>query len=188
MKILLPKLQKYYKHFAIALIVAVLIGAIKLSFDVMAADVPPALKPCTEKIAGKLQVVARKTVDGTAYYLLRTDPAKPGYEAPLISLREGICQTLNPRKDGSDVPLDTVIPKALATSLTKDAYKKIIEDSGGKAEFEKGLADEAKASKKPLLMPEYVLNALKSLKVTIPPNVKAFNGTPSINDLTESRE
>jgi hypothetical protein len=183
-----PIVQKYSKHFIAALIIAALIGAMKLSFDVMAADVPPALKPCTEKIAGKLEVVARKTVKGTTYYLLRTDPEKSNYEAPLISLSEGICQVLNPRKDGSDVPLDMVIPEGLAVSLTKDSYKKMIEETGGKTKFEKGLAGEAKASTKPLLMPEYVFKALKSLGVNIPPNVKTYIGVPSVSDLIESRE
>jgi hypothetical protein len=152
------------------------------SAGVSAEDLPPEIKPCTTKL-GAVYFFAKQQVKQTQtdYYLLRTDkPNQDYYHAPVVSLRNGACQLLTPRQNGSPVPLTSVMDPKIAEKLMVDAFKVIIKEAGGLEAFEQGFMEEFKKNNKPLLMPSESYYALKKLGVKLPDNIKPFDGMSTL--------
>ncbi len=176
------KFQKHHFYSALGILtVASLTGMMHFSAGVSAEDLPPEIKPCTKKL-GTVYFFAKQRVKQTqtAYYLLRTDkPNQDYYHAPAVSLRNGACQLLTPRQNGSPVPLTSVMDPEIAQKLMVDAFKKIIKEAGGLEAFEQGFMEEFKKNNKPLLMPSESYYALKKLGVQLPDNIRPFDGMPT---------
>ncbi len=178
------KFQKHHFYSALGILtVASLTGMMHFSAGVSAEDLPPKIKPCTTKL-GTVYFFAKQQVKQTqtAYYLLRTDkPNQDYYHAPVVSLRNGACQLLTPRQNGSPVPLTSVMDPEIAQKLMVDAFKKIIKEAGGLEAFEQGFMEEFKKNNKPLLMPSESYYALKKLGVKLPDNIRPFDGMPTLD-------
>jgi hypothetical protein len=112
---------------------------------------------------------------------------KPGYWEPLIEVQSGVCRILNAKRDDSDHPLSEYVDPAIAKKLAVAVIERKFEAMGGKKAFEAMLEAEAKGKKKPLLIPTEYYEALKSLNVKMPPNVKPFDGVPKPNEVEEER-
>jgi hypothetical protein len=173
------RLQKHYSYYALGILtVFSLIGMMRFDTKVSAEDLPPEIQPCTPKL-GPVYFFAKQRVKQTqtTYYLLKTDkPNQDYYHAPVVSLRNGACQLLTPRQNGSPVPLTSVMDPAIAQKLMVDAFKKIIKEAGGIEAFEQGFMEEFKKNNKPLLMPSESYYALKKLGVKLPENIQPFDG------------
>jgi hypothetical protein len=176
------KFQKHSFYYTLGMLtVASLMGMMRFGAGVSAEDLPPEIQSCTTKL-GTVYFFAKQRVKQTqtTYYLLRTDkPNQDYYHAPVVSLRDGACQLLTPRQNGSPVPLTSVMDPAIAQRLMVDAFKKIIQEAGGLEAFEQGFMEEFKKNNKPLLMPSESYYALKKLGVKLPDNIKPFDGMPT---------
>jgi hypothetical protein len=173
------RLQKHYSYYALGILtVSSLMGMMRFDAKVSAEDLPPEIQLCTPKL-GTVYFFAKQRVKQTqtTYYLLKTDkPNQDYYHAPVVSLRNGACQLLTPRQNGSPVPLTSVMDPAIAQKLMIDAFKKIIKEAGGIEAFEQGFMEEFKKNNKPLLMPSESYYALKKLGVKLPENIQPFDG------------
>jgi hypothetical protein len=173
------KFQKHCFYYALGILtVASLMGVMPLSAGIAAEELPPEIQPCTKKL-GTVYFFAKQRVKQTqtTYYLLKTDkPNQDYYHAPVVSLRDGACQLLTPRQNGSPVPLTSVMDPAIAQKLMVDAFEKIIKEAGGIEAFERGFMEEFKKNNKPLLMPSESYYALQKLGVKLPANIQPFDG------------
>jgi hypothetical protein len=149
------------------------------------------LRPCLAEFeqAKKSYVrLAHYEANDIDYYIYSVGKmTQPGYWEPLIEVQSGVCRILNAKRDDSDHPLSEYVDPAIAKKLAVAVIERKIEAMGGKKAFEAMLAAEAKGKKKPLLMPTEYYEALKSLKVKIPPNVKPFDGVPKPSQVEQER-
>jgi hypothetical protein len=184
------RLQKHYSYYALGILtVSFLMGMMRFDAKVSAEDLPPEIQPCTTKL-GTVYFFAKQRVKQTqtTYYLLKTDkPNQDYYHAPVVSLRNGACQLLTPRQNGSPVPLTSVMDPAIAQKLMVDAFEKIIGEAGGIEAFERGFVEEFKKNNKPLLMPSESYYALKKLGVELPENIQPFDGMTTSNQAQPSQ-
>jgi hypothetical protein len=147
------------------------------------------LRPClaefeqAKKTYVRLAHVEQGDVDYYVYSVGKM--TQPGYWEPLIEVQSGVCRVLNAKRDDSDHPLSEYVDPAIAKKLAVAAIERKLEAMGGKKVFEAQLAADAKGKKKPLLIPTEYYEALKSLGVKIPPNVKPFDGVPNPSQVEE---
>lgn len=147
------------------------------------------LRPCLAEFEQAKQTYVRlahhegKEIDYYVYSVGRMSEAD--YWEPLIEVQSGVCRVLNANRDDSDHPLSEYVEPAIAKKLVTSVIERKFKALGGQKKFEATLAEEAKASKKPLLMPRENYEALKSLGVKIPANVKPFDGVPEPSQVEE---
>ena len=147
------------------------------------------LRPClaefeqAKKTYVRLAHVESNDID---YYVYSVGKMiQPGYWEPLIEVQSGVCRILNVKRDDSDHPLSEYVDPAIAKKLAVLVIERKIAAMGGKEAFEASLAEEAKGKKKPLLIPTEYYEALKSLNVKMPLNVKPFDGVPKPSQVEE---
>jgi hypothetical protein len=147
------------------------------------------LKPClaefeqAKKSYVRLAHVESSDID---YYLYSVgNMTKPGYWEPLIEVQSGVCRILNAKRDDSDHPLSEYVEPAIAKKIAIASIERKLKAMGGKEAFETMLAAEAKGKKKPVLIPTEEYEALRTLNVKMPSNVKPFDGVPNRKQLEE---
>ena len=149
------------------------------------------LRPClaqfdqAKRTYVRLAYVEANEID---YYVYSVGQmTKPGYWEPLIEVQSGVCRILNAKRENSDHPLHEFVEPAVAKKLAVAVIERKFKSMGGKEAFEAMLAAEAKGAKKPLLIPTEDYEALKTLGVKLPSNVKPFDGVPKPSQVEEER-
>jgi hypothetical protein len=149
------------------------------------------LRPCLDQFeqAKKSYVrLAHVESNDIDYYLYSVGSmTKPGYWEPLIEVQSGVCRVLNEKRDDSDHPLHEFVEPAIAKKIAVQSIERKFKAMGGKEAFEAMLAAEAKGKKKPLLMPTEEYEALQTLGVKLPSNLRPFDGVPKPSQVEEER-
>ena len=135
----------------------------------VSVGIPESVKSCLPENFDAASLFAQTTKEGTQlFHLLVT--AGDDTSQPLIQVREGQCQVLNPRIDSSDVSLTSVIDPDIAKELAIQRYQKTFEQVGGKEEFQRLFLEEVEGDEV-IEMPLENYDALKALGIDIPENV-----------------
>ncbi len=140
--------------------------------------IPEAARSCLPEHFDQATLITTHEDSGRTLYWVRSKNADDVMQ-PLIALKDGECQVLNPLVDGSEVPLVSVIDPEIAKALAIANYRQIFEQVGGKEKFEAGLHQYAAQSEpETFWMPTENYEALKELGVKLPANAKPTATTP----------
>jgi len=145
--------------------------SISLSF----ADIAPEIRPCLPAvIRGKLRLQAKTEFDRVGYHLyyVSSPDSDAGYDI-LIQQEDGKCQQLLGPTTKTIYPLHRYIPAPAAFNLYRSLYQDRINQAGGVSNYQKKL-DGDNAAFGPFYLSDEEQNAMRSLGLRLPQNVKAY--------------